>query len=273
MSFDGTGGRGLQDLFGLLRGLGAAGPDPNDDPIAQAQADIARRARLPKVGGLFGGDYARFMADNAPAAPTSYLDGTLLGSPMQAGAGRAGVRFLPSARVFGPQAFGVETDAATIDPANNLQVAGPAVAKPYPTNLDPIVAAKVAAFNKMNQADPGDDVCMDPDWIRAIIRVESGHDLKAASRDPMQVNNTGDWPKNDDYKAQIGLTKGVPPGPELGVRAGLDWLESKANRYDSKGRPTEFLGWDEATRRYNGGGDPRYMEKVGKAYRDIKQGR
>jgi len=96
MSFDGTGGRGLQDLFGLLRGLGAAGPDPNDDPIAQAPADIARRARLPKVGGLFGGDY---------------------------------------------------------------------------------------------------------------------------------------------------------------------------------GRPTEFLGWDEATRRYNGGGDPRYMEKVGKAYRDIKQGR
>lgn len=59
MSFDGTGGVGLQDLFGFLRGLQGSGPD--GDPIAQAQADIARRARLPAVGGLFGGGDPHYM--------------------------------------------------------------------------------------------------------------------------------------------------------------------------------------------------------------------
>ena len=273
MSFDGTRGVGpsLQDVLGFLRGLQGAGPD--GDPIAQAQADIARRARLPAVGGLFGGEYARFMADRAASAQTWPLDGIVLGAPAQAGVGVAGGRLPPSPQAFGPQASGVETDAPTIDPANNLEVAGPPAVKPYPTTLDSIVDAKVAAFNRMNQADPGDHVYMDPDWVRAMIRVESGHDLKAAKLDPMQVNNTGDWPENDDYKAQIGLTKGVPPGPDLGIKAGLDWLDSKAYHYDSKGRPTTFLGWDEATKRYNGGGDPHYMDKVRKAYGDIKAGR
>lgn len=69
MSFDGTDGDGLSlaQLLGLLKG--SSGPDPGVDPIPQALADIAQRARLPKVGGLFGGGYARFMADNAPPSP------------------------------------------------------------------------------------------------------------------------------------------------------------------------------------------------------------
>lgn len=70
MSFDGAeGGLSLGRLLGLLKGVGSLDPDPDADPISQAFAAIAQRARLPKAGGLFGGDYARFMADNAPPSP------------------------------------------------------------------------------------------------------------------------------------------------------------------------------------------------------------
>lgn len=266
MSFDGTGGRGpsLQDLFGLLQGLGTAGPDLGDDPIAQAQADIARRAWSPKTGGLFGGDYARFMADNAPQTrqPAPSSDGGP-SSPV------------PSSRaVFGPQAFGVDADQLTIDPTANYQVAGPAAAKPYPRTLDPIIETKVAAFNKMNRAVPGDDVYLDPDLIKAMVQVESGFDPRAYASDPMQVNKQGDW---DPYKADIGLRKGAPPGQDLGVQAGLDWLDSKSYRFDSKGKAGPFLGYDEAVRRYNGyhdgHGNPHYVADVKKAFGDIKAGR
>jgi hypothetical protein len=87
----------------------------------------------------------------------------------------------------------------------------------------------------------------------------------------MQVNNPGDW--NDDYKAQIGLKQGVAPGQELGIQAGLDWLDSKAYSFDGNGNPQRFRGWEDATRRYNGGGNPHYLEDVQRAYGDIKAGR
>lgn len=46
-------------------------PPAQCDPIDQFMAQIAQDARLPPTGGLFGGDYARFMADNAPPASTT----------------------------------------------------------------------------------------------------------------------------------------------------------------------------------------------------------
>jgi GH24 family phage-related lysozyme (muramidase) len=106
MSFDGTGGRGpsLQDLFGFLRGAGVSGPDPNGDLIAQAQADIARRARLPKTGGLFGRDYAQFMADNAPTVPTASLDPMLFAAPIQAGDRPTGGEYTLNKADSAPQA-------------------------------------------------------------------------------------------------------------------------------------------------------------------------
>jgi hypothetical protein len=66
MSFDGTDADGSL-VARLLGGSAGAPQPPGGDPISLALADIARRARLPKVGGLFGGGYARFMADNAAA--------------------------------------------------------------------------------------------------------------------------------------------------------------------------------------------------------------
>jgi hypothetical protein len=99
-----------------------------------------------------------------------------------------------AAPAFGPQAPGLDGQAPEIDRSDNYEVAGPPAGKPFPNALDPVIRAKVAAFNKMNQADPGDAVYLDPDLIRAVVRVESGHDLKAYNSDPMQVNkSTRDW--------------------------------------------------------------------------------
>jgi len=74
MSFNDTGGgqgRSLKDLLTLL-GLARGTSQPATNSIADLQAMVERQRRLPRTGGLFGGDYARFMADNAPtAAPPS----------------------------------------------------------------------------------------------------------------------------------------------------------------------------------------------------------
>lgn len=78
MSFDGSNGdRSLRRLLGFGS---AAGADPGSDPISLALADIAQRARLPRVGGLFGGDYARFMADRAAPSP-QLVQPAISGSP------------------------------------------------------------------------------------------------------------------------------------------------------------------------------------------------
>lgn len=113
----------LAQMLALLRG--PSGGDPSDDPIAQALADIAQRARLPRAGGLFGGDYARFMADRAagPAtAPSMHATAApSYGDPL--------AQLVPSPQAFGPQASGIASDIPTVAPANNFQVAGPVTAR------------------------------------------------------------------------------------------------------------------------------------------------
>jgi hypothetical protein len=120
----------------------------------------------------------------------------------------------------------------------------------------------VANYNKMNQADPGDDVYLDPDLIKAQVRVEAGRDAKAYNSDPMQVNKPGDW---DDYKFDMGLRRGQAPGPELGIRAGLGWLDYKSYRYDKHGNPGAFIGYPAAMTAYNsrsGSGNPPNIESI-----------
>ena len=169
------------------------------------------------------------------------------------------------------------------NPADNYQVAGLAVAKtpPYPHALDPIVESEVAKFNKMNQADPGDDIYLDPDLVKAQIMVESGYNLKAYNSDPMQVNKPGDWDGNlktgdPGHKVTLGLQKGGAPGPELGIRAGLGWLDAKSYIHDPTGKLGPFIGWERAFKRYNDptgrGGNPHYWEDIQNAYRYIKSG-
>jgi GH24 family phage-related lysozyme (muramidase) len=114
MSFNGddNDGLSLSSLLGLLGGPGASG---SADPISLALGDSARRARLPAVGGLFGGDYARFMADRTPS-PSQ-----LLSQPL----GTAG----SSGAVFGPQAAGLDGQGPEVDPSEDYQIAGPSAAR------------------------------------------------------------------------------------------------------------------------------------------------
>ena len=139
----------------------------------------------------------------------------------------------------------------------------------FPHDWDPIVERDVAAYNKMNDAQPGDDVYLDPDLIKAMIMTESGHDQHAYDTDPMQVNkSTHDW---DYYKANLGLVKGQPPGPALGIQAGLGWLDSKSYFNDAHGNPGPFLGYETAIKRYNANrNNPDYYDKVMGNYKLIK---
>jgi RHS repeat-associated protein len=129
----------------------------------------------------------------------------------------------------------------------------------YPSWWDPIVDRAVGTYNQSNGYSLGDPAYLDPALIKAQIRVESGTNMSAYMNDPMQVNVAGDWVPE---KSNIGLTKGVAPGPVLGINAGIDWLSYKGFIHDATGAAVTFRGWDAAVTRYNGGGDPNYLSKV-----------
>jgi hypothetical protein len=116
---------------------GALDGDPDGDPISQALADVAQRARLPRGGGLFGGDYARFMANRGSGQP-----------PIDAAAapsyGDPSVQLTPSPQAFGPQASGITSDVPTMDPADNFRVAGPAIGPQFGLRPSQVGSAKEA---------------------------------------------------------------------------------------------------------------------------------
>jgi RHS repeat-associated protein len=146
-----------------------------------------------------------------------------------------------------------------IDP-RGLQAAAPGTSVAVPpegNTTDAIVDQVVARYNSANNFTPGDAEYLNPDTVKAMIRVESGCKKKAYKNDPMQVNNPGDW---DDDKSDLGLTKGVAPGQQLSIEAGVQWLAKKAYIHDAQGNPT-FGGWERGVSHYNGGGNPNYMNK------------
>jgi hypothetical protein len=139
----------------------------------------------------------------------------------------------------------------------------------YPKTLDPNVERHVAEYNQTYGLKLGDREYLDPDMIKAMIRQEAGYDLDALIRDPMQVNAfTGDW---DDKKSDLGLVKGVAPGADLSVKAGIQWLRRKAYLHDSRGRESRFIGWPQAIQRYNGN-LPDYSDQVLDHLGEIKGG-
>jgi RHS repeat-associated protein len=130
----------------------------------------------------------------------------------------------------------------------------------YPSSNNSIVDRAVAQYNAEYGYSTLDPEYLDPNLIKAMIRVESGVNLTAYNNDPMQVNVNGDWVSD---KADIGLVQGVAPGSDLGIQAGVEWLTNyKAYAYDANGNAISFRGWDAAVTRYNGGGDPNYLSKV-----------
>jgi hypothetical protein len=134
------------------------------------------------------------------------------------------------------------------------------------SSLDGFIDGAVGAFNRSGDAGP---VPLPADLVKAMVAVESGHNMSAYTSDPMQVNVPGDWVPR---KASWSLTRVVAPGQALGIVAGIGWLSYKAYTYDSSGNRASFRGWDAAAARYNGGGDPNYLSKVQAARARINQG-
>lgn len=80
--------------------------------------------------------------------------------------------------------------------------------------------------------------------------VESGGSKLAFLRDPLQVNNSGDW---QSPKPQVtGLAKDQRMTPVVSADAALKWLEFKGYFRDDNGRPGHWIGFERALQRYNG---------------------
>ncbi|HUP91336.1 MAG TPA: RHS repeat-associated core domain-containing protein [Solimonas sp.] len=128
-----------------------------------------------------------------------------------------------------------------------------------PHLYDDYVIEAVETYNDQGGFSPGDKEYLTPDLVKAMIGTESAFDLRAYVSDPMQVNVPRDW---DAEKTKYGLKRGVVPGPALSILAGIGWLGYKSYIYDAEGIAVQFRGWSTAVGRYNGGGDPNYVEKV-----------
>lgn len=141
---------------------------------------------------------------------------------------------------------------------------------PRQTSLDSSIESIVYIRNLMRGVREGDATYLDPDVVKAVVAVESGMNKKAYQTDPMQVNVNGDWVP--EKSKLLGVQRGVPPGQNLGIWAGVGWLDYKAFRYDKNGKESGFRGWPEAITRYNGGGNPNYLNDVKNALKAIKRG-
>ncbi|MFC4254974.1 hypothetical protein GRI97_06025 [Altererythrobacter xixiisoli] len=160
-------------------------------------------------------------------------------------------------------------------PSENRPPRNTASAPPRWSSLDNLIFREVQNYNRENGLEITDERAVPFDLILAMVAVEAGYNKKAYQKDPMQVNNNFSNDSTDwvDEKEALGLTRGVPPGQQLSIRAGIRWLVYKAYRHDDLGRPVEFRGWLEAADRYNGGGNPRYLEKIRAALTSIRQER
>ena len=94
----------------------------------------------------------------------------------------------------------------------------------------------------------------------------------------MQVNVLGDW---SDKKKTLGLSKGVTKNYQQSISAGITWLYWKGVTISAikndQGKVTGYKAtwtggddWSTAVKRYNGGGDPKYMEKYNKILKALE---
>ena len=122
------------------------------------------------------------------------------------------------------------------------------------TANDALIIQDVDIFNDAHGYSSGDSGYLTPELVKAWMMEESGGTQSAFLRDPMQVNNPGDWA---DLKSEMGLTKGEEMTREVSVAAALGWLEYKGTpgRMDKFGEYTytgSFRGDRNALKNYNG---------------------
>jgi hypothetical protein len=116
---------------------------------------------------------------------------------------------------------------------------------------------------------------LDVNVVKAMVLQESGAGTVSGATgtgktDIMQANVSGDW---NSSKENIGLTKGQTMTPATSVNAGINILFMKGMSSDkSEGmnwRSGSSGNWDNAVKRYNGGGVPNYLESVKQKYNSM----
>jgi hypothetical protein len=91
--------------------------------------------------------------------------------------------------------------------------------------------------------------------------------MGTAKTDPMQVNNNGDW-SND--KTSVGLTKGQSMNAGISINAGVGMLVLKGMKSGASGNYTTWRGDRNAVQKYNGGGNPSYVNDVFKYFNSVQ---
>lgn len=118
-------------------------------------------------------------------------------------------------------------------------------------NDDAFVAA-ADKYNNDNVYWPSDPEYVTPRLVKAMAMRESGGNPEVFKRDPLQVNNPGDWVAN---KAKVaGLSYGQDMTPQASAEAALKWLQYKGTERDAKGNAVRYRGHYEALKNYNGKG-------------------
>lgn len=114
---------------------------------------------------------------------------------------------------------------------------------------DRVISEEVDAYNKEFGYKSGDDGYIDAKTVKAWAMMESGSHRDAFLKDPLQVNNPGDW---DATKTRVAaLAKNEVMTPRKSVYAGLRWWRYKGTIHDASGTPIRWRGDREAFVRYN----------------------
>jgi len=110
------------------------------------------------------------------------------------------------------------------------------------------------AFNQKYGYKPGDKGYRSRESIKAQSMIESGSSKhkEVFLRDPLQVNNQGDY-STDNKKLEVaGLTQGEEMDPKKSAKAALEWWRYKGTEHDDSGAEISWKGDRTAYRNYNG---------------------
>lgn len=227
----------------------AAQPTMPKSPARRFGPSVLRTSGLPVDGGV---------RDRAPQNPVaqenhSKLNGSRGGTSVRTHALPSRLRPIPGYTETGTASWRAANDQVFIQAADR--------------------------FNKAHGFTPGHPQYVDPLLVKAWAMVESGGSKSAFLRDPLQVNNPGDWVP--EKQAMLGLTKGQVMTPPVSTDQALKWLDYKGRMRDRADQPRIWQGLEYALRRYNGNPKPHpsgvphsvwYARHVLKLHAEAKKG-
>ncbi len=118
---------------------------------------------------------------------------------------------------------------------------------------DQIFIDAVNTFNLDNKLTPDNPRFQYATTLKAQAMVESGGDKAAFLRDPLQVNNHGDW--NEEKQKVTGLVREQAMTPALSAEAALKWVDHKSFYRPTGAAPNSpklYRGRGYGLRQYNG---------------------